>query len=377
MLQTPVFAQNEDIPPEEEISAIEQFSASLGQAVNNKELSTDAIFMIIFTIIILIALFIVYKARRSNKSSQKLMRLACEKFNEQAGSLKLNSDDISFLTDIAKSSKLKDPSFIVKSAHIFEKALENFYERKKIMASNEALAHVRNLRRALGFLPLPREIAFTSTRQFIDGDKCTVQIPDDGKPSHKGVCIILNVGENEWSIDHPLGPPVHTGASIRIDLTRPGDAKYSLKTQVTRDSGDGLFLSHSNKLDRAQQRNWVRVKVNIVAVITEIESDRAGEVFSGEIIDMSGGGFGIIALPATLKNGSKLSISFDLPGCGPVTVAVKVVRLAGHFGNDPSKFVHGVAFEGDIGKVKEQIMQYVNEKQRQDNLIARRSKWLL
>ena len=374
MLQTPVFAQNPDIPPEEEISAGEQFSKSLGHAVNNRELSKETILAIIFSILILIALLAARKAYQSNKSRQKRLYLACEKINEQAGSVKLNSDDISFLADIAKISKLKDLSSIVKSPHIFENALELFYEKKKKPASNEAFSNVRNLRRALGFLPLPREIAFTSTRQFNDGDKCAVQIPDDGKPSHKGVCIIFNVGENEWSIDRPIGPPIPANASIRVDLTRPGDAKYSLKTQVIKDSGDELFLRHSNMLDRAQQRNWARVKVNIVATITEIESARAGEVFAGEIIDMSGGGFGIIALPSKLQNGSKLSISFDLPGYGLVNVAVKVVRLAGHFGNDPTKIVHGVAFEGDIGKVKEQILKYVNEKQRQEKITARGGK---
>jgi len=376
MLQTPVFAQNPEIPPEEEISAGEQFSKSLGNAINNREMSTEAVLVLIFAIIILIALLIIYKAYYSNKSMQKLVRLTCEKLNEQAGSLKLSNDDISFLTDIAKSSKLKDPLSIIKSPHVFEKSIENFYERKKEPASNEALAHVRNIRRALGFLPLSREVPFTSTRQFSEGDKCVVQIPDDENPSHKGVCIIFNVGENEWSIDRPMGPQISPDTSIRIDLTRPGDAKYSLKTQVIRDSGDELFLRHSNTLDRAQQREWARVNVNIVATITEIESARAGEVLTGEIIDMSGGGFGIVALPSTVHNGSRLSISFDLPGHGLVNVAVKVVRLAGRFGKDPSKIVHGVAFEGDIGKVKEQIMKYVNEKQRQEKINARGGKQL-
>jgi len=373
MLQTSAFAQNQDIPPEEEISAGELFSKSLGNVINNKQLSTESILTMIFVIIILIALLAVYKAYRSNKSRQKLIYQACERFNEQSGSLKLSSEDIRILIDIAKKSDLKDPALIVKSPYVFEKSLENFYESKKPV-SNEALKNIRNLRRALGFLPLPREIAFNSTRQFSDGDKCEVVIPDEGKPSHKGVCIILRVEENEWSIDRPIGPPVPSGASIKIDFTRPGDAKYSLKTQVIKDSGDELFLRHSNILDRTQQRNWVRVKVNIVATVTEIESSHAGEVLTGEIIDMSGGGFGIISLPSTLQNGSRLSISFDLPGHGLVNVAVKVVRLAGHFGNDPSKIIHGVAFEGDIGKVKEQIMKYVNEKQRQDNIIARRGK---
>ena len=373
-MSLPTFAQNPDIPPEEEISAGEQFSKALGHAINNRELSTEAILAIIFAIIILIALLAAYKAYRLNKSRQKLIRLTCEKINEQTGSLKLNSDDISLLTDIAKVSRLKDPPSIVKSPHVFEKSIEIFYEKRKKPASNETLAQVRNLRHALGFLPLSKDIAYISTRQFSEGDKCTAQIPDDEKPSHKGVCLILDVGENEWSIDRPLGAPISPETPVRIELTRPGDAKYSLKTQVIRDSVDELFLRHSTNLDRAQQRNWVRVNVNIVAAITEIESDRAGEVFAGEIIDMSGGGFGIISLPSNLRNGSQLSISFDLPGYGPVNVAAKVVRLAGHYGSDPSKIAYGVAFEGDIGKVKEQITQYVNEKQRQEKITARRDK---
>ena len=140
---------------------------------------------------------------------------------------------------------------------------------------------------------------------------------------------------------------------------------------------DEIFLSHSNGVDRAQQRNWVRVRVNIVVTITEMENERAGEVFSGEIIDMSGGGFGIITLPAKVKNGSMLSLSFDLPGYGPMAVMVKVVRSAGHFENDPSRIVHGVSFEGDFfGRDKEQILQYIREKQRRDKIIIKNNKWL-
>lgn len=366
-----MFAQNQDIFSEEEPSATEQFEKSLDWAGNSGELQIITLLLYTFTTVLVVVLLTIYGIHRAGKSREERMKLACEKFNKQADGLKLNPDNVSLLADVARYSNVKTPSSIFKSPDVFEKSLETFYEKQKKPASNEELAHVRELRQTLGFLPLPNEVAYTSTRQFSDGFRCAVQISGGEKASHKGVCIISNVGENEWSIDRPEGPAVAPGTPISIDITRPGDARYSIKTRVVKDSGDELLLSHSNKIIRSQQRNWARVKVNIVATVTEIGSDRAGEVFTGEIIDMSGGGFGVLSLPAKLQNGSKLSISFDLPGYGSVTVAVKVMRLAGRFGNDPSKIIHGVAFEGDIGRIREQILQYVNERQRQDKMSKR------
>jgi c-di-GMP-binding flagellar brake protein YcgR len=351
----------------------DEYAQSIVKSVN-KSFSTETILLIIFVVILLILLVVFYEMYNSNKSRQKLLDFAWEKFNEHAHRLGLSKGSVSLLSKIAFKADLQDPYSIIKSPHVFENSLENYYAGKGITSlSSETLSDIRELRRALGFLPLSGEISFSSTRQFSNGEKCLVQVPDIEPTSHKGACIILSVGEREWSITRPDGPPndIDPGTWSRINLTRPGDAEYSFRVQVLRDMGDGLILSHTNKLSRTQQRNWVRVDVNIPVEVKKLEKGHVGDIFSDKIVDMSAGGFGI-TLPIRLKSGTMLSLSFDLPGHGSITnLLVKVVRVAGPFRNIESRIVHSVALEGaDVSKIQEQINQYVFEIQRQ-SIISR------
>ncbi|MDR0515834.1 MAG: PilZ domain-containing protein [Fibromonadaceae bacterium] len=341
------------------ISKYDEFSKALSKSVS-RDFSTEAVLIGVAFLVILVVLYEIYN---SNKVRHKMLDLAWEKFNEHANHMRLSKGSVALLSKIAHKADLQDPYSIIKSAHVFENALESYYEKNGIFSMpSEMFSDIRELRRALGFLPLSKEISYTSTRQFCNGEKCLVQIPDTGAPSHKGSCTILSVGEKEWSITRPDGSVlIAPGTFTRINLTRPGDAEYSFKAEILRDMGDGLILSHSHKLNRTQQRNWVRVDVNIPVEVKKLEKGHVGDMLYGKIVDMSGGGFGI-NIPVRLQSGSILGITFELPGHGPITdLMVKVVRIAGT--------THSVALEGreaDISKVQEQITQYIFEKQRQD-----------
>jgi c-di-GMP-binding flagellar brake protein YcgR len=336
----------------------------------DKNFTVEAVLLCIFGAVLLVGLIVAYEIYRSRKTKQMLLSIAWKKFSEHVSNLKLSNDNIALLRRITDKVNLQDPYSIVKSPHIFESSIDIFYAEEKINSMpSETLAKIRDLRKSLGFLPLSREIAYTSTRQFAAGDRCATQIPDSGPPSHKGLCLIVSVGERDWSIERPEGPSVAPGTWVRMELTRGGDAEYSFKAQVLSDSKGALVLSHTNKLKRTQQRNWVRVDASIPVDVIKVENDQIGDMFPGQIIDMSGGGFGM-ALPIKLMNGTTLILDFELPGHGQISnLMVKVVRVAGNFKGDVSRFVHSVAFEGDVSKIQEQITQYVFEKQRHDLLI--------
>jgi hypothetical protein len=351
------------------VTRFDNFSRELAHSVN-KNHSVETIVILLTVIIMLVISVVVYEIHRSNKSRQELMALAWRKFDISVKSLNLNSNNINILKEIVNEIGLQEPNSIIKSPNVFEKSLEKFYENKKIeYIKDEKLASIRNLRRILGFLPLSKEIAFISTRQFDSGEKCLVQIPDKGPVTNKGMSSVLITEERHWAVMRPEGPQVLTGTWALMNLTRPGDAEYTFRVQVLHDLDGRLILTHADKLNRTQQRNWVRVDVSVPVEITQIaDNSRVGDVFSGKIIDMSGGGFGM-ALPVKLMNGARLKLSFELPGQGPINgLLVKVVRVAGQYNNNPLQTVHSVAFEGDIHLVQEQIIQYVFEKQRQDSL---------
>jgi c-di-GMP-binding flagellar brake protein YcgR len=337
-----------------------------------RDFSTGFIALLVSIVVVLVLGVVFYEVYRSNKTKKDLMALAWTKFSNMASLMKLSHNETALLRYIVKISDLQDPESIIKSPTTFENSLDKYYEMKKIDSmSNEMLMEMRLLRKKLGFLPLSRDVAFTSTRQFSSGEKCIVQIPEEGRATHKGMCLTISVKEQDWSISRPEGPPIPENTKMRVSLTRPGDAEYVFTVQILKDSKQELILSHTNKLNRTQQRNWVRVDVNVPVEVTQMEGGRIGDVFSGRIIDMSGGGFGII-IPASLRHGTKLLLNFDLPGQGSVNdLPVNVVRVAGPYGKDPSKIIHSVAFESDMPIIQEQIIQYVFEKQRQEALVKR------
>jgi len=351
------------------INKFDEFAKAIRQSVG-KSYSIEVVIVVLTVTIVLVVSVVFYEIHRLNKFRQEFMSLAWGKFDNYAKSLKLSGENVSILKEIVQEVGLQDPNSIMKSPNVFEKSLEKYYASKKIENIEEKrLASIRNLRRVLGFLPLSKEIAFISTRQFDHGEKCLVQIPENGPSTNKGMSTVFVTKENNWSIDRLKGPKVPAGTWIRMNLTRPGDAEYTFRVQVLSDTGEELILSHAERLNRAQQRNWVRIDVDIpVEVFYKASDDAAGDVFSGKIIDMSGGGFGM-ALPTKLTVGAKLKLSFELPGHGPITdLLVKVVRIAGQHNNNPAETIHSVAFEGDVHLVQEQIIQYVFEKQRQDIL---------
>jgi len=352
------------------INRFDEYAKSIRQSVD-KSHSIEIIIILLAITIILVVSVVLYEIHRLNKFRQEFMAIAWGKFDSYAKSLKLSGDNVFILKEIVQEVGLQDPNSIMKSPNVFERSLEKFYASRKIETIDEKkLASIRNVRRALGFLPLSKEIAFTSTRQFDRGEKCIVQIPENGPVTNKGMSTVFATKERNWSIERPDGPKVPAGTWARMSLTRPGDAEYTFRVQVLSDSGEELILSHAERLSRAQQRNWVRIDVSIpVEAIYKAADDlKAADLFSGKIIDMSGGGFGL-ALPAKLTVGAKLKLSFELPGHGPINdLLVKVVRVAGQYNNNPAETIHSVAFEGDVHQVQEQIIQYVFEKQRQDIL---------
>ena len=354
-------------PVSDSINAYDQFSESIRNAIN-KDLSVETIYIFVSIVLLLVFVVVFFEIYRSGKAKQSLLALAWKKFDAQAEFLNLSQSCIELLKEIVNESKLLEPSSIIKSPHVFEKSLEAYYDSKKIESMpNQKLASIKDLRKKLGFAPLSKDIAFISTRQFAVGEKCMVQIPESGPATHKGMSLIKEVEERHWVITRPDGPSVPAKTWIFVNLTRAGDAEYVFRAQVQRDSDGDIVLSHVNKLNRTQQRNWVRVDVSIPVEVTQIFSNGIGDIFSGKIIDMSGGGFGM-ALPAKLQNSSRLLLNFELPGQGVISdLPVKVVRVAGQFNNDPSKIVHSVAFDGELYSIQEQIIQYVFEKQRQNS----------
>jgi len=331
-----------------------------------KDMSLLTILTIATVIVLLVLAVVLYEIHRSNKVRRELQDLAWKKFDYSAKRLKLSLTGVAILKEIAGEADLQDPDAMLKSPQVLENALEKYYKRKKVGSiPSEKLNEIRNLRKALGYLPMSREMAYTSTRQFDSGG--VVQVSENGVITGKGTCHVIGSDELMWYITRPE-ISVQTGAWLNLNMTRPGDAEYAFTAQVLQDSKGELTLSHATQLNRTQQRNFVRIDVSIPVEVTQMSNDGIGDIFFGKIIDLSGGGCGM-ALPIKLRRETFLKLNFELPGHGLVEdLEVKVTRVAGPYNNDSSKTIHSVSFEGEVNSIQEQIIQYVFEKQRQDSL---------
>ena len=347
------------------------FSRSIDRAMS-KYFTAEVIFTLIIGTLLLIVIAVLNESRRSNKIKREMLALAMAKFDLQAEKLDMRLSSAAILKKIALKSGLQDLSSILKFSHVFESSVEKYYEIQKIGSiSDEVLLQISALRKALGFSPLPRGIALTSTRQFCIGDECMIRISENDQVIRKVACQVLDSDERHWCVTYPDGVQVQAGTSLNMSLAKSGDAEYTFKTQVLNDLNAELALSHTSELTRTQQRNWLRVNVNLPVKATIIEEANMGDIISGKIIDISGGGLGM-TLPVSLRKDAMLLLSFDLPGRGKVIdMFVKIVRVGGPVDGDASKIVHSATFSGEVDISHEKIIQYVFEKQREGLLIRR------
>jgi len=349
----------------ENIATVEQLSQSIDYAMN-KYFSTQVILLLSATVLLLIIAMIFYESYRVNKIKHALRAVAMAKFDFQAEKINLRLSNAAILKRIVQKTELQDPSSIMKFSRVFEDSLEKYYEIEKIESmSNEMLTQIGSLRKELGFSPLPRGIALSSTRQFNSGDKCVIEILENGRANRNGLCWVINSDERQWSISRPEGFQVESGTMIRMSMTRHGDAEYAFMAQVRVDLEEELILYHTNKLNRTQQRNWLRVDVNLPVNATMMEESHIGDIVSGKIVDISGGGLRM-TLSDRLPKGSMLLLNFVLPGQGQIVdLLVNVVRVADPLDGNPLKIVHSVAFADKVDLGHEKIMKYVFEKQRE------------
>ena len=352
---------------EDNENVLETFGRSINDALT-KHFTVEIIFLLILAVLLLIVAAVLFEVFRSSKIKQELQDLAMAKFDFNAEKLNLRLSSAAILKKIAQKSGLEDPSSILKFSYVFESSLEKYYESEKIESiSNDILVQISALRKILGFSPLPRGISITSTRQFSSGDECIMQIKEHNHvTSQVMICQIFNSEERYWTVTRPPEISVKPGMWVHMSLTRDGDAEYTFTTQILRCSNEELVLAHTNKINRVQQRNWLRVNVDIPVKATLLDASRMGDILSGKIIDLSGGGLGVM-LPARLSSNSMILLNFELPGRGQIAdFPVKVVRVAAQSDGNSSKTAHSVTFTGERDSVNEKIIQYVFEKHRED-----------
>jgi hypothetical protein len=316
-----------------------------------------------------VALIVLFEVFRAYRRRRMEVGFAWQRFDDRLSALRLPEGDIAFLRGIAEESQTLAPDTILQSPTLFEAVLELYYKEKGLDSLPDAdLERIRKLRAELHFWPLSKEIPFTSTRQFPVGAKVATRVPEKAKDKHFGES--LDVNEKTWSVKLREHIEVPRKSWAIVQLTRDGDAEYTVRAPVLSVRGIELFLGHTKDIKRMQMRNWVRIDVRFsVKVFKLSEAESRGSIedmMVGTVLDLSGGGLSF-SIPEKLGRGDHLSLEFDLPGHGVLRdVRVSVVRVVPPRRAGDVLCLHSVVFEEgeDFRPKQEQIIQYVFEQQR-------------
>jgi len=333
---------------------------------------------LVIVFILLVVLLELRKAQRRRNSSDSL---GWERFREKATQLRLTASETEALAEIIRTANLGNADSALNSPTVFENVLEKYYDLNGRSLEESDYAEVRALRERVGFTRLSNEIPYVSTRQiqqfasapavvFESGQVPPVHDSADTRPGRKWMASILRVTEKYWAVSRPEGVAVVPGSWVRINITRPGDAEYRIRTQVVADIEGELRLAHTRDLSRNQLRNWVRVDVDLPAKVFRIFPgeihDRVEEMMVGHIRDLSGGGLSL-SLATRLERGAYIDLEFELPGHGLLKgVRGRITRVQGPLHGDSTKIVHSATFEGELKAIQKRIIHFVFEKQRQE-----------
>lgn len=126
------------------------------------------------------------------------------------------------------------------------------------------------------------------------------------------------------------------------------------------------YVTKPDKMERFQNREFVRVKVNLKAMVRIVDDD--GTIHDDEmvpVVDLSGSGICMAfehEVPAGIKAGLMLT---GIPGAGTVDVMCKVVRCSPVERADESVVYHvGAAFQHLPRAVSNKIVRYLFAVQR-------------
>jgi c-di-GMP-binding flagellar brake protein YcgR len=300
--------------------------------------------------------------RKRSLMSLDLFRASCTEHG-------LSFFERSILETAIAEARVSNADAVLASPRIFEESREAYYKSRGGAAkvTEDVRAAFHSIRTKIGFSPLPVEIPFLVTRQFIPGMSMTIEDPHNGRAGDP--VMVEEVNELFWCVGKPSFA-VSKGKNVRLYLTRQGDAEYTIETEIDEVQTHRLVLRHTRDLQRKQLRNWVRVDVSLPVQVSHASEDGSEVVtLKGRIMDISGGGVALrIPQSPQVKRGSYLKLDFQLNESRLQDVDVEVNRdpkVLG--GGETPMFQLSVTFRDIPKATQERIVRFVFERQRQDS----------
>lgn len=306
------------------------------------------------------------KKNRQRHSSEEMFR--ANVFNQKVQELKLSAKEVKVLELLVRYSRFFNEDAIFNSPLLFEEAVHNYYADESLeRIPEDTLALITSLRGKLGYHGLDIDFTLVSTRQYPDLHAVKLVNKKEG---FSEMSFISRKSERHFVVYYPelqIPPENWVGKNIRVILTRQGDAVYSARVRVLGLDGRNLVLSHTEELEKQQLRRWVRQEVQFPVEVELLE----GTQVDGFLEDLSAGGI-LLVLPASCESQTFMRLRFELPGFGVEEVLVKVLHVFKRKKEGfPGHFLYSASFEGEFGRVQEDILQYIFEERKRQNRVPK------
>ena len=319
------------------------------------------------------------EALKRAKSAREKQAASWEAFAGLAKKANLNTNDLMLLKRLAGFSGADPAEAVFSQLYLFEKGVEGEIDRcrKDPVLLKNVCDTIASVRKKLGFDPVPAGLQYYSSRELTSGQDISLYLPEN--PMIKYRSQIEQVSELELRVKRPEfkeGSPAFKqgmGAlGLMVSLYKPGDAEYSFKTKILRESPDkhSLALEHVLEMDRKQLRDFVRLEVRSQAKFRFIRSEdkelmKGGTRFTGTIVDISGGGCNLMSAEQYHQN-DVVMMSFNFMGEAFYGVKGSVLRIKQNIVSGAPAYYHHLEFQDLENNVRERIIRLIFEKQREE-----------
>jgi hypothetical protein len=329
--------------------------------------TSDPIVLVLFAIalVLLVACLVVWEIKKAESLDRKKSDVGWQRFFAIAQEKRMVPEQIKLLKDILSFSDSPNVAAVFSSLLVFENAIEAYFEQKLATLDQNTFEDIRNLREKLGYLRLPEETPYLSTRHLQAGQSILVI---DENTGNRFAANIRDVNEKWIEIDNSVSK-AKVGDPISFSHTRMGDGEYTIFSKIERVTAQSLVVEHTRSLVRKQLRNWVRIEISqpleVIVKSTKNTELTNGSKVIGKIKDLSGGGLSL-AIPYQLNQGDQVICSFHLAKVPMKSIQGKIIRVVPKPSKSDQLYTHSMEFVDLETQDREKVVRYVFDRQRQD-----------
>ncbi len=316
------------------------------------------------------------KFRRQNE----MEKLAYQIFQKNIEKAELTEAEIEKIKKLLQHTNVSHPHIIFQSESLFERCIDA--EVNSLLQQNASLDVIEQqeeilgmIRKKLGYGFLPYEHPLISTRNLEVGQKVTV-INRRSKATLIHNARVVKNKEFYFRIQYDpekeesLG--ILEGQSVMLALARQNDGVYGVQVVICGKDQSTVDFRHTLELTRNQLRQYARVDINIPVKVRLIRSAREDEyaeiggLIEGRMVDISGGG-GCIVVERSFIPGDIVSLSFKITDNVFSGIGARILRVSLQEVHDTTFYRHSLQFINIETAIREKIIRFVFEKQRQLN----------